>query len=70
MVLNLQWQKCYDLLKENGIDYFITKSRSHLVNRAFIEKFEKPFVRMKNFPAKIEVVKENLKEFQEWLLRK
>lgn len=70
ITVSLQWQKCYDILRENDIDFFITKSRSHLVTRAFIEKFEKPFVRMKNFPAKIEVVKETVKEFQEWLIRK
>ena len=65
----LQWQKCFDLLDENKIDYFITKSRSHLVVKAHIEKFEKPFVRLRNFPAKVEVVKENLKEFENWLAK-
>lgn len=65
----LQWQRCYDLLEQNNIDYFITKSRSHLVTKAFIEKFEKPFVRLRNFPAKVEVVKESLKDFENWLLK-
>ena len=65
----LQWQKCFDLLDENKIDYFITKSRSHLVVKAYIERFEKPYVRLRNFPAKVEVVKENLKEFENWLAK-
>jgi CheY-like chemotaxis protein len=65
----LQWQKCYDLLESNKIDYFITKSRSHLVVRSSVEKFDRPFVRLKNFPAKIEVVKESLKEFENWLIK-
>lgn len=69
IIAPLQWQKCYDLLDSCNIDYFITKTRSHLVVRAYIHKFEKPFVRLKNFPAKIEVVKENLKQFEAWLTR-
>ncbi len=69
IIAPLQWQKCYDLLDSCNIDYFITKTRSHLVIRDYIEKFEKPFVRLKNFPAKIEVVKENLKQFEAWLTR-
>lgn len=66
----LQWQKCFDLLIENNIDYFVTKSRSHLVIKSHIEKFEKPFVRLRNFHAKVEVVKENIREFEEWLFNK
>lgn len=69
ITLPLQWQKCYDLLESNNIDYFITKSRSHLVVRSSVEKFDRPFVRLKNFPAKIEVVKESLKEFENWLTK-
>lgn len=62
-----QWQKCFDLLIENNIDYFVTKSRSHLVVKSYIEKFEKPYVRLRNFHAKVEVVKESIKEFENWL---
>jgi two-component system, LytTR family, response regulator len=65
----LQWQKCYELLDRNKIDYFITKSRSHLVIKKYIGKFEKPFVRLRNFPAKIEVVKESIKAFEKWLIK-
>jgi len=68
VIIPLQWQKCYELLRSAGIDFFITKSRSHLVIKDAIEKFEKPFVRLKHFPAKIEVVKENLRAFEKWLL--
>ena len=64
----LQWQSCITLLKENNIDFFITKSRSHLVVKAHILKFEKPYVRLHSFHAKVEVVKENIKDFEEWLV--
>jgi len=69
ITVSLQWQKCYELLDENAIDYFITKSRSHIIAKRFIEKFEKPFVRLRHFPAKVEVVKENLREFENWLMK-
>lgn len=66
----LQWQKIYDLLHENNIDFFITKSRAHLVVKNYIEKFEKPFVRLKGLTAfKVDIVKENIKDFETWLMR-
>ncbi|MFN8251067.1 MAG: hypothetical protein U0V75_04230 [Ferruginibacter sp.] len=66
-IVPVQWQKCYELLQLHQIDFFITKSRSHLVIRKFIERFDKPFVRLRSFPAKIEVVKENIRDFEHWL---
>jgi len=68
ITISLQWQKCYDLLNKNGIVFFITKNRSHLVVKDQVAKFEKPFVRLKNFPFKIEVVKESIKNFENWLV--
>jgi hypothetical protein len=65
----LQWQKLYDLLTQNEIEFFITKNRSHLVIKNFVEKFEKPFVRLRGLTAfKIDVVKESTKDFEQWLL--
>lgn len=67
--ITLQWQKCYDLLRQHEIDFFVTKSRSHLVVKNYVEKFEKPFVRMQGLKVfKIEVVKESIKDFERWLL--
>jgi two-component system, LytTR family, response regulator len=68
ITIPLQWQKIYDLLNANKLDFFITKNRSHVVMKDFIEKFEKPFVRLKGLTAfKIDVVKENCRAFEEWL---
>ncbi len=64
----LTWEKCYELLEANNIEYFITKSREHLVVKNFIEKFEKPYVRLKNFSFRVDVVKEKLRSFEEWLM--
>ncbi len=69
IVIAIQWQKCFDLLNEHDIDFFVTKFRSHLVVKQHILLFEKPFVRLKNFPAKIEVVKENITSFKNWLVK-
>ena len=69
VTIAIQWQKCYDLLKHHEIDFFITKTRSHLVVKEYVEKFEKPFVRLKGLTAfKIDVVKESIKDFEKWLL--
>ena len=68
ITIPLQWQKCYDLLTENGINFFITKKRCHLVIKEYVDKFEKPFVRLKALNMfKIDVVKENIKAFEQWL---
>ncbi len=65
----LQWNKCYELLQQNRVEYFVAKSRSYLVVQTYVEKFEKPFIRLRNFPAKFEVVKENIKLFEKWLVQ-
>jgi two-component system, LytTR family, response regulator len=71
ITIPLQWQKIYDLLNANEIDFFITRHRSHLVMKNFIEKFEKPYLRLKGLTSfKIEVVKESCREFEEWLIAK
>ncbi len=70
ITVDLQWQKCYELIETNGINYFVTKKRSHLVIKEHILNYEKPFITIKDFSYfKIEVVKENLKAFEEWLLK-
>lgn len=44
--------------------YFITKARQHLVVNEYIEKFERPYVQLRRFSVKIEVVKEKLRDFE------
>jgi two-component system, LytTR family, response regulator len=69
LTIAMQWQKCYTLLNENSIDYFIAKSRSHLVVKGFVQKFEKPYLWVKGVDSfKLDVVKENIKEFEQWLV--
>lgn len=61
------WEKCYELLDAYGINYFISKSRNHLVVKDYIEKFERPYVWLRELPFKIEIVKEKIREFTDWL---
>lgn len=63
----LTWEKCYELLEINRINYFVTKFREHLVVKNFIERFDKPFIRIRNYPFKIPVVKERMTDFAAWL---
>ena len=68
ITIPLQWQKCCELLTGNGIDFFVTKTRAHIVVKDHIEKFEKPFIRLKGLSSfKIDVVKEKIGEFEAWL---
>jgi hypothetical protein len=65
----MQWNWCYDFLQENEVDFFITKKRSHLIVKGFVLKFEKPFVWVKGVTAfKLDVVKENIRDFENWLI--
>lgn len=68
--VKMQWQKCYDLLDNYNISYFITKTRGHLVIKNFIEKFERPHVKIKGYNTRFEVVKENIRDFENWLFDK
>lgn len=63
------WADIYKILEEKNIDFFITKSRAHLVCKKYVIRYEKPFVRLKNFNFfKIDVTRDNVKNFEEWLL--
>lgn len=63
----LVWAKCIEILEEHNINYFIPKNRESLVVKKYIQSFERPYIRLFNFPLKVEVVKENTREFEAWL---
>jgi CheY-like chemotaxis protein len=67
ITLHISWENCYDILNDAQINYFVTKRRGHLVVKKYIECLEKPFVRVQELPFKVEVVKERIKKFREWL---
>jgi hypothetical protein len=65
----LSWNECYHLLDSEYVDYFITNKRTHLVVKKYVLSFNAPFVKIKNFDTfKIEVVKESIYNFENWLV--
>ncbi len=70
VVISSQWHKIYEKLDSYNINYFITKSRGHLVVKNHIHKYIRPYVYLHELNFKIEVVKDNLKIFEEWLFSK
>ena len=67
LTIKISWHEIIELLKENKIDFYVTNSRHHLVIKKQIVSYKRPFIKMINFPNKIEVVKEKLHDFEKWL---
>jgi len=67
VTVRISWHEIIDVLKENEIDFFVTNSRHHLIIKKYIECYKRPYIKLKNFGHKIEVVKEKLHEFDMWL---
>lgn len=67
ITFKISWIEIIEILKQNKICFFVTNSRHHLITKQFIESYKRPFIKMKNFPFKIEVVKEKLHEFEVWI---
>ena len=65
--IKICWHDIIDILQENQIDFFVTNGRHHLIIKNHINSYKRPYIRLKNFPHKIEVVKEKLHEFEIWL---
>lgn len=67
LTIKICWHEIIELLKENEIDFFVTNGRHHLIIKKHIANYKRPFIRLKNFPHKIEVVREKLHDFEMWL---
>lgn len=65
--VRMKWQDVHALLNDNNIGFFISNSKEHIIVRRFVENYKRPFVKIKGFPHKIEVVKDKLHEFEGWL---
>jgi hypothetical protein len=68
--LPLSWQDAATLLETHRVESFITKGRSQLVIRSFIERYERPFVRLRGINLKFEVVADKHAAFEDWLTKK
>jgi len=65
--LKITWQQVMAILEKYKIDYFITNSKQHLIIKDYVQNYRRPFIYLKKFPRKIEVVKDKLAEFEKWL---
>lgn len=61
------WPVVHSILDKHKLDYFVTNKKEHLVMKNQIEKYSRPYLFLKNFSLKIEVVKDRLHRFEEWL---
>lgn len=61
------WERVYEIITDLGLEYFITNHKEHLVVKEYIESYQRPFVKLKNFYGKVEVVKDKLAEFEKWM---
>lgn len=63
----ISWLQINKMLEDNSVPFFITNSREHLIIKDYIEGYNRPFVRVRHFRSKIEVVKNKLSAFEKWM---
>lgn len=61
------WKHISELLQKYSLNYFITNHKEHTIIKEHIEVYKRPFVKLKSFPHKIEVVRDKLADFEKWL---
>lgn len=58
-----------ELLETDKINFFVTNSREHIIVKGYILFYKRPYVRLHHFKHKIEVVKNKLAAFEEWMAK-
>ena len=68
-IIKNSWSEIFTLLEPYKNTYFITNSKEHLVFKKHIISYKRPYVFMQSFNEKIklEVVKNKLALFEDWL---
>lgn len=67
ITIKISWLKINKMLEDHHIDFFITNSRWHVIIKDYIQCYKRPFVQLRHFKPKIEVVKNKLSEFEKWM---
>lgn len=69
IIIKYTWSEIYDLLEMFKDYYFITNSKEHLIFKNHIIRYKRPYVYLQSFNQKIklEVVKNKLSFFDDWL---
>lgn len=58
------------MMSGSELDSSITNRKEHLIIKEYIEQYQRPFVKLKNFHSKVEVAKDRLAEFEKWMERR
>lgn len=61
------WQEVLLHLDHWQVDYFITNKRHSLVCKPYVIKADKLYVHLQHLPFKVDLVKEHIREFYDWL---
>lgn len=64
----LTWKAAEDLIKMNSSDYFAIHKRSAIISRHYIQRYKVPHVWVGKPPLRLEVVRDNIKAFETWML--
>lgn len=68
ITVKISWNGISKLLEGNGIDYFVTNNREHIVVKNFVKGYKRPFVQLAHLKQRVEVVKNKLCAFEKWLV--
>lgn len=64
----LTWKEASDLMEQSGNPIFAINRRYAIISKTHVQRFQTPYVWVGNPQLKLEVVKENMREFEKWLL--
>jgi two-component system, LytTR family, response regulator len=68
LACTLTWQEAAEYFERGGQDAFGINRRYAMVAKQYIQRYQAPYVWVGNPPLKLEVVKENIKAFEQWML--
>ncbi|HSK12064.1 MAG TPA: response regulator, partial [Phnomibacter sp.] len=63
----LTWKEAVELMEQSGDAIFAVNRRYAIINKAHVHRFQNPYVWVGNPQIKLEVVKENVREFEKWI---
>ncbi len=64
----LTWKEASELMEQSGEPAFAINRRYAIINKKHVQRFQAPYVWVGNPLLKLEVVKENIRDFEKWML--
>lgn len=65
---SLTWKEATELMEQCGNPIFAVNRRYALINKTHVQRFQAPYVWVGNPQLKLEVVKENIRDFEKWMI--